>query len=92
MMENLSGLVGHKPRLVRFLKKFDWDNALALAHNTQFDGAILNWHFGIKPKGYLDTLCMARAIHGVDAGGSLKALAERYRDWGERAMRLSCRG
>ena len=61
-----------------FLKKFDWENALALAHNTQFDGAILNWHFGIKPKGYLDTLCMARAIHGVDAGGSLKALAERY--------------
>jgi DNA polymerase len=25
-----------------------------------------------------DTLCMARAIHGVDAGGSLKALALRY--------------
>jgi len=61
-----------------FLKKFDWENALALAHNMQFDGAILNWHFGIKPRGYLDTLCMARAIHGVDAGGSLKALAERY--------------
>jgi DNA polymerase len=61
-----------------FLKKFDWDNALALAHNMQFDGAILNWHFGIKPKGYLDTLCMARAVHGVDAGGSLKALAERH--------------
>ena len=61
-----------------FLKKFDWENALALAHNMQFDGAILNWHFGIKPKGYLDTLCMARAVHGVDAGGSLKALAERH--------------
>ncbi len=61
-----------------FLNKFDWDNALALAHNMQFDGAILNWHFGIKPKGYLDTRCMARAVHGVDAGGSLKALAERH--------------
>ena len=61
-----------------FLKKFDWENALVLAHNMQFDGAILNWHFGIKPRGYLDTLCMARAVHGVDAGGSLKALAERY--------------
>jgi DNA polymerase I-like protein with 3'-5' exonuclease and polymerase domains len=60
------------------LKGYDWNNALALAHNMQFDGAILNWHFGIKPRGYLDTLCMARAIHGVDAGGSLKALAERY--------------
>jgi DNA polymerase len=60
------------------LQRYDWDNSLLLAHNTQFDGAILNWHFGIKAKGYLDTLCMARAIHGVDAGGSLKVLAERY--------------
>ena len=57
---------------------YDWGNSLVLAHNTQFDGAILSWLFGITPKGWLDTLCMARAVHGVDAGGSLKALAERY--------------
>jgi DNA polymerase len=43
-----------------------------------FDGAILSWHFGIVPKLYLDTLCMARAVHGVDAGGSLKVLADKY--------------
>jgi DNA polymerase len=62
-----------------FLNKFDWSNSFALAHNTQFDGAILNWIFKIKPKGYLDTLCMARALHGVEAGGSLKVFAERYK-------------
>lgn len=62
----------------KWLAQFDWKNSFVLAHNTQFDGAILSWHFGITPKGWLDTLCMARAIHGVDAGGSLKALAERY--------------
>jgi len=28
---------------------------------------------------YYDTLCMARAIHGVDSGNSLKALAEQYK-------------
>ena len=56
----------------------DWSNAALLCHNTMFDGCILAWHFGITPKLYLDTLCMARAIHGVEAGGSLKALAERY--------------
>lgn len=61
-----------------WLRQFDWANSLVLAHNTQFDGAILSWKFGIKPKAWLDTLCMARAVHGVDAGGSLKALAERY--------------
>jgi DNA polymerase I-like protein with 3'-5' exonuclease and polymerase domains len=56
----------------------DWDNAALLCHNTLFDGCILAWHFGLKPKLYLDTLSMARAIHGVEAGGSLKVLAERY--------------
>lgn len=61
-----------------WLQAYDWKNSLVLAHNTQFDGAILSWLFGITPKGWLDTLCMARAIHGVDAGGSLKALAEKY--------------
>jgi len=51
---------------------------MVLAHNTMFDGAILKWHFGIDAKIWADTLCMARAIHGVEVGGSLKALAERY--------------
>lgn len=61
-----------------WLKQFDWKNSVVLAHNTMFDGAILSWLFNIKPLGWFDTLSMARALHGVDAGGSLKALAERY--------------
>jgi DNA polymerase I-like protein with 3'-5' exonuclease and polymerase domains len=69
---------GTHEQLKVWFKQFDWADSFVLAHNTQFDGAILNWHFGIKPKGWLDTLCMARAIHGVEAGGSLKALAEKY--------------
>lgn len=69
---------GTQKETATWLTQFDWANSFVLAHNTQFDGAILSWVFGIKPKGWLDTLCMARAIHGVDAGGSLKALAERY--------------
>jgi DNA polymerase len=71
-------ITGTRYDIKRVLQTIDWDKNLLLAHNTQFDGAILNWEYGIKPKAYLDTLCMARAIHGVDAGGSLKALAERY--------------
>jgi len=49
-----------------------------LCHNTIFDGAILSFIFNITPKLYLDTLSMARALHGINAGGSLKALAEKY--------------
>jgi DNA polymerase len=57
---------------------FEWERGFVLAHNTLFDGAILSWRFGINPRGWLDTLCMGRALHGVEVGGSLKALAERY--------------
>ena len=69
---------GTKSEIKEFLAKFDWSEAALLCHNTLFDGAILSWLFDITPKYMLDTLCMARALHGVEAGGSLKALAERY--------------
>ena len=65
-------------QIKEFLQALNWKDSALLCHNTLFDGAILNWIYGIKPEFYLDTLCMARALHGVDAGGSLKALAERY--------------
>ena len=61
------------------LKSFDWDNSVAIAHNARFDMAILNWRFQIKPKKIVDTLGMARAIHGTEVGGSLKALVEHYK-------------
>ena len=38
-----------------------WYNHLLLAQNTAFDGAILNWIYGIKPVGYLDTQSMSNA-------------------------------
>lgn len=70
---------GNKDELKSWLNNYDWKNSAVLAHNMLFDGAILAWHFGIVPAFYMDTLCMSRALHGVDAGGSLKSLAERYK-------------
>lgn len=69
---------GTREETRKWLRQFDWKNSMALAHNTMFDGAILHWVFGITPMIFLDTLSMARALHGMEAGGSLKALAERY--------------
>lgn len=69
---------GSREETKSFLMQFDWADSALLCHNTMFDGAILAWKFNIRPAFYFDTLCMARSIHGVDAGGSLKALAERY--------------
>jgi hypothetical protein len=62
----------------KYLSTLPWNDSALLCHNTLFDGAILAWRFGIKPKLYLDTLCMGRATNGVDVGGSLAYLAERY--------------
>ena len=69
---------GTKEKTRQFLEGFDWGNSLALAHNAMFDAAILSWTFGIKPNAWLDTLSMARAIHTIEVGGSLAALATYY--------------
>jgi len=62
----------------KFLKSLDYRDKAILCHNTAFDGAILSWLFGIKPKLWLDTLSMARPLHQMTVGGSLKALATYY--------------
>jgi DNA polymerase len=69
---------GTHEQLERYLKGFNWHEAMVLCHNTMFDGAILNWHFNIRPRMYTDTLCIARALHGTEARASLAALSERY--------------
>ena len=69
---------GTHQKMYQFLDGFDWKNSLALAHNAPFDGAILNWKFGMTPKGWLDTLSMGRALHGTNVGGSLAVLAQHY--------------
>lgn len=60
------------------LDEINWKDSALLCHNTQFDGAILSFRYGVIPALYLDTLGMARAIHGVDVGGSLAFLVEKY--------------
>lgn len=62
----------------KFLKSIDYSDKAILCHNTAFDGAILSWRLGIKPRLWLDTLSMARPKHQSTVGGSLKALARLY--------------
>lgn len=68
-----------KPLIAGVLKTIDFSKAAILCHNTAFDGAILSWRYGVKPKLWLDTLSMARPLHNVSVGGSLKALAQYYK-------------
>ena len=76
--EKTKWISGSESELKEYLQQFDWENTCLVAHNTMFDGAILNWRFDVRPRIYTDTLCIARALHGVQVSGSLKALATRY--------------
>ena len=69
---------GTHDKIKAYLDSFNLQEHLVLAHNAMFDAAILNWRFNIKPRGWLDTLSMARALHTIEVGGSLAALAQYY--------------
>jgi len=60
------------------LGSVDFAKTGVIAHNTAFDGAILSWRYGVKPKAWFDTMCMGRALHGTEHSVSLKAMSERY--------------
>ena len=60
------------------LASIDWKNSALLCHNTFFDASILSLAFNIVPAKFLDTLSMARAVHGISVGGSLAKLVEHY--------------
>lgn len=61
-----------------WLRQFNWANAMVLAHNCAFDGAILSWRFDIHPKVLADTMSMGNAIGSGDRSVSLDALSKRY--------------
>ena len=61
------------------LAEYDWTKTAILAHNSQFDVAILEWKYNCHPAFILDTLSMARALRGVEQGNSLAKLAADFR-------------
>jgi DNA polymerase len=69
---------GTHEEIKAWLNQVDWGTSALLCHNAMFDGAILSFVFGIVPAYYFDTLCIARAKHGVDVSGSLANLVKRY--------------
>ena len=69
---------GTHEEIAEFLGGYDWANSALLAHNAMFDAAILSWRFNIKPRAILDTLSMARALHGTEVGNSLAKLSDHY--------------
>jgi DNA polymerase len=69
---------GDMQETAEWLAQFEWRSHFVLAHNAIFDASILTWVFGQKPKAWLDTLSMARAMFGTTVGGSLAKLVEHF--------------
>jgi DNA polymerase len=65
-------------QLETVLKGIDWADTAVLCHHAQFDGLILNHHYGIRPKLWLDTLSMARAVLDSSISLSLDSLAKHF--------------
>jgi DNA polymerase len=64
-----------------WLRQFDWENSIAIAHNAQFDGAILGPILHIHPKRWFCTMFAARpTVSPFNKGGrvSLKSIAEYF--------------
>jgi len=71
-------VTGDYKTIMAHIKSLPWDDHLMLAQNTAFDAAILNWRCGVTPVGYLDTMSMANALHGLTSSASLASLAKLY--------------
>jgi DNA polymerase len=67
-----------EPQWRAFARGLDWSKYGVLCHHAHFDGLIMAHHYGAKPGYWFDTLSMARALHGINVGGSLGKLATHY--------------
>lgn len=56
----------------------DWENTAVLCHHGHFDGLILAHHYGIRPRMWLDTMAMGRAVFGSHVSVALESLASHF--------------
>lgn len=69
---------GDNKQVSDYLHSLNIPEHTLLCHHAAFDGAILSWNYGLRPKYYFDTLSMAKPITGQTVGGSLAALSKKF--------------
>jgi len=57
---------------------YDWSRTAVVCQKSMFDCGILSFIYDVHPVFIFDTLSMARAVRGVEAGNSLAKLADYY--------------
>ncbi len=64
-------------KLPLVLSDTDLSDSVVVSHNIKFDGAILAWHYKVKPYAWFDTVALAKAVLGENVSNyHLKGLAE----------------
>lgn len=53
-----------------YLKSLDWSQRMLVAHHCRFDGAVLAWRLGIRPKMYGCTMALADVVTAPYAGSA----------------------
>jgi hypothetical protein len=67
-----------RDKVAAALHKIELHKHAVCMHHAHFDGFISNFHYDVRPRLFIDTLGMARAVHGATGKGhlSLKSLSE----------------
>src|ERR1700731_1797914 len=64
--------------ILHTMQRLEIHKHAVIMHHAHFDALIANVHYNMRPKLIIDTLSMARALHGANGRLSLEKLAERY--------------
>lgn len=75
--DNPTAWVPGPKKVEQVLRKNYWGDKLVICQNTAFDGAILNWHYGVDPLLWIDIMGMSRALFPHERSHSLAKQAER---------------
>lgn len=79
-LHSRKGLIGTASgkQVIELVRSVDWANSMAVAWNCAFDGAILAWRMGVRPKAYACSMSLWRAMGFNVYGGQSLAAAARY--------------
>ena len=66
-----------QPRVDKVLRQNNWSDKMVICQNTAFDGAIMNWHYGVDPLLWIDIMGMSRALFPHERSHSLASQAVR---------------
>jgi hypothetical protein len=74
--KNPTQVVHGEQAIRQVLASIDWSRSILIAHNTVFDGSILEWRFGHKPAYLLCSMSLWRALLGMRYRSALAVCAE----------------